>query len=188
MRFSKTAIDDVLLIDFDAAEDERGFFARTFCEEEFALAGLAMHATQINQSHNRHAFTLRGLHYQAAPHGETKIVQCVRGRIFDVAVDLRRESPSYLRWIGVELTPESRQLVFIPEGCAHGFLTLEALSDLVYVMGSPFVPEAARGVRWDDPAFGITWPATPRVISERDSSFADFMGAPAIYRGLRNKP
>jgi dTDP-4-dehydrorhamnose 3,5-epimerase len=174
MKFSKTAIDGVLLVELDAVEDERGFFARTFCEEEFSRAGIAMQAKQINTSHNREALTLRGLHFQAAPHGESKLVYCVRGRLFDVVVDLRRASSSYRRWVGVELTPESRQLFFIPEGCAHGFLTLEASTDLIYVMGHPFVAEAARGVRWNDPAFDIKWPAEPRIISERDSSFPYF--------------
>jgi dTDP-4-dehydrorhamnose 3,5-epimerase len=133
-----------------------------------------MRPKQINTSHNRDALTLRGLHYQAAPHGESKLVHCVRGRLFDVVVDLRGASPSYRRWVGVELTPEFRRLLFIPAGCAHGFLTLEASTDLIYVMGDPFVAEAARGVRWDDPAFDIKWPAEPRIISERDSSFPDF--------------
>jgi dTDP-4-dehydrorhamnose 3,5-epimerase len=174
MKFSKTEIDGVLLIELDAAGDERGFFARTFCEEQFARAGIAMQPKQINTSHNRDALTLRGLHYQAAPHGESKLVHCVRGRLFDVAVDLRRASPSYRRWIGMELAPESRRLLFIPEGCAHGFLTLEPSTDLIYVMGHPFVADAARGVRWDDPAFDIKWPAEPRIISERDSSFPGF--------------
>ena len=128
----------------------------------------------MNVSHNRDAFTLRGMHYQAAPHGESKIVHCVRGRIFDVAVDLRPGSASYLKWVGVELAPQLRRLLFIPDGCAHGFLTLEASSDIVYAMGHPFVAEAGRGVRWNDPAFGIEWPQTPRIISERDASLSDF--------------
>jgi dTDP-4-dehydrorhamnose 3,5-epimerase len=174
MKFSKTAIDGVFLIELDATEDERGFFARTFCEEEFARAGIAMQPKQISTSHNRDALTLRGLHYQAAPHGESKLVNCVRGRLFDVVVDLRRASPSYRRWVGVELAPELRRLLFIPDGCAHGFLTLEPSTDLIYVMGHPFVAEAARGVRWNDPAFDIVWPMEPRIISERDSSFPYF--------------
>jgi dTDP-4-dehydrorhamnose 3,5-epimerase len=174
MKFSKTAIEGVLLVELDVAEDERGFFARTFCEEEFIRAGIAMRPKQINTSQNRDALTLRGLHYQVSPHGESKLVHCVRGRLFDVVVDLRRASASYRRWIGVELAPESCRLLFIPEGCAHGFLTLEASTDLIYVMGHPFVAEAARGVRWNDPAFDIKWPAEPRVISKRDSSFPDF--------------
>lgn len=174
MRFSPTAIDGVLLIDLEAAEDARGFFARTFCEEEFARAGIALRARQINLSHNRDAFTLRGMHYQAAPHAEAKIVQCVRGRIYDVAVDLRPASPTYRRWIGLELNADARQSLFIPEGCAHGFLTLEAATDILYVMGTAFAPEAARGVRWNDPALAIRWPAEPRVMSERDANYPDF--------------
>ena len=174
MRFAPTALSGVLVIDLDVAEDERGFFARTFCEDEFAGAGIEMRPRQINLSHNAHALTLRGLHFQAAPHGESKIVQCVRGRIFDVAVDLRSDSQSYRRWFGIELAPPLRRMLFIPEGCAHGFLTLEAASDVHYVMGQPFVPEAGRGVRWNDPAFGIDWPAQPQLVSPRDRSYPDF--------------
>ena len=174
MRFAPTALSGVLVIDLDAAEDERGFFARTFCADEFAAAGIAMRPHQINLSHNAHALTLRGLHFQAAPHAECKLVQCVRGRIFDVAVDLRRNSQSYRRWFGIELAPELQRMLYIPEGCAHGFLTLEAASDVFYLMGHPFVPEAGRGVRWNDPAFGIDWPAAPRLVSPRDRSYPDF--------------
>ena len=174
MRFVPTALPGVLVIDLDVAEDERGFFSRTFCEDEFAGAGIAMRPRQINLSHNAHALTLRGLHFQAAPHGESKLVQCVRGRIFDVAVDLRSNSPSYRRWFGIELAPQLRRALYIPEGCAHGFLTLEAESDVHYVMGHPFVPEAGRGVRWNDPAFGIDWPAQPQLVSARDRSYLDF--------------
>jgi dTDP-4-dehydrorhamnose 3,5-epimerase len=174
MRFSKTSVGDVLLIELEPAEDARGWFARTFCEEEFARAGIALQARQINLSHNREALTLRGMHYQAAPHAEAKLIHCVRGRIYDVALDLRPASPTYRRWFGVELAAETPRLLFIPEGCAHGFLTLEPQSELLYVMGTAFVAEAARGVRWNDPAFGIGWPAAPRVISERDAAFPDF--------------
>ena len=176
MRFSPTAVDGVKLIDLDTAEDERGFFARTFCEEEFARAGIALTARQLNLSYNRDAFTLRGLHYQAAPHAEAKIVHCVRGRIYDVALDLRPASSTYLRWTAAELSPQARRMLYIPEGCAHGFLTLEPDSDIIYVMGTAFVAEAARGVRWNDPVFGIDWPAAPRVISERDAGYPDFTG------------
>jgi dTDP-4-dehydrorhamnose 3,5-epimerase len=176
MRFSPTAVDGVKLIDLDTAEDERGFFARTFCEEELARAGIALTARQLNLSYNRDAFTLRGLHYQAAPHAEAKIVHCVRGRIYDVALDLRPASSTYLRWTAAELSPQARRMLYIPEGCAHGFLTLEPDSDIIYVMGTVFVAEAARGARWNDPAFGIDWPAAPRVISERDAGYPDFTG------------
>ena len=174
MRFSPTAVDGVMLIDLDVTEDARGWFARSFCEEEFARAGISLHARQMNFSHNRDAFTLRGLHYQAAPHAEAKIVHCVRGKVYDVALDLRPASSTYMRWAAAELSPQARRMFFIPEGCAHGFLTLAPDSDIIYVMGTAFVAEAARGVRWNDPAFGIDWPAAPRVISERDAGYADY--------------
>jgi dTDP-4-dehydrorhamnose 3,5-epimerase len=176
MRFTGTIIDGVQVIELDAAEDGRGWFARTFCEEEFARAGIALRVRQMNLSHNRDAFTLRGMHYQAAPYAEAKLVHCVHGKVYDVALDLRPASPTFRRWFGVELSAGARRLLFIPEGCAHGFLTLEADTDLLYAMGTAYVAEAARGVRWDDPAFGIAWPAAPRVISERDASFADYRG------------
>jgi dTDP-4-dehydrorhamnose 3,5-epimerase len=174
MRFTATPLAGVVTISLDAAEDERGFFARTFCDDEFSRAGIAMRPRQMNVSHNAQAFTLRGLHYQAAPNGEAKLVQCARGRIFDVAVDLRRGSPTYRGWFGIELAPDLQRMMFIPEGCAHGFLTLQQDSDVFYLMGSAHVPEAARGVRWNDPAFGIVWPAPPRVISRRDETYPDF--------------
>jgi dTDP-4-dehydrorhamnose 3,5-epimerase len=174
MRFVTTSLSGVMLIELDAIEDDRGSFARTFCAAEFARAGIVLQPKQANISHNVEARTLRGLHYQADPHGESKVVHCVRGRIFDVAVDLRRASPTYRQWYGVELSPELRRMLFIPEGCAHGFLTLEASSDVSYLMGQSFVPEAARGVRWNDPAFAIDWPAEPRRISSRDASYPDF--------------
>ena len=176
MRFLPTTIEGVTLIELEPAEDMRGFFARAFCEEEFDRAGIALRARQINVSHNRDAFTLRGMHYQAAPHAEAKIVQCVRGKVYDVAVDLRPASATYRRWIGFELSPDKPRSLFIPEGCAHGFLTLEAATDLIYVMGTVFAPEFARGVRWNDPAFAIEWPTEPRVISERDATYPDFIG------------
>jgi dTDP-4-dehydrorhamnose 3,5-epimerase len=174
MRFTRTELSGVVVIDLDALEDDRGFFARTFCEAEFAGAGLDLTPRQINLSHNSDAFTLRGLHYQAAPHGEIKVVQCVRGRIFDVAVDLRRDSPSYRRWFGIELAPVLRRMVYIPDGCAHGYLTLEESSDVTYLVGHSYFPDAARGVRWNDPAFNIAWPAEPRVMLPRDRQYPDF--------------
>jgi dTDP-4-dehydrorhamnose 3,5-epimerase len=174
MKFTQTALTGVVVIDFDVAEDERGFFARAFRAEDFARAGIAMTPTQVNLSHNAHAFTLRGFHYQIAPHAESKLVQCLRGRIFDVALDLRRDSPSYRQWFGIELAPAMRRMLFIPEGCAHGFLTLEESSDILYVMGGAFMAEAGRGVRWNDPAFDIRWPAQPRLMAPRDGSYPDF--------------
>lgn len=174
MRFIPTPLAGVMLIEVDPAVDERGSFTRLFNAADFARAGIALQPTQTSLSHNNEAYTLRGLHYQAAPHEEGKLVQCVRGRVFDVALDLRPLSPTYRRWHGVELAPDRQRMFFIPKGCAHGFLTLEADSDVSYVMDSAYVPEAGRGVRWDDPAFAITWPAAPKLMSPRDASFPDF--------------
>lgn len=154
-------------------EDSRGYFARTFCEEEFERAGIRMRVVQTNFSRNPKRLTLRGLHYQAQPYGESKIVHCVRGRIFDVAADLRPASRTFRRWAGVELGPEENRVFYIPAGCAHGYLTLEANSDIVYLMGGPFVPGKQRGVRWNDPMLGIEWPEKPAQISERDAHFPD---------------
>jgi dTDP-4-dehydrorhamnose 3,5-epimerase len=176
MRFVATEIPGAFIIALDAQCDERGFFARTFCEEAFAAAGIHMHALQANLSYNARARTLRGLHYQT-PYEEPKLVQCVRGQVWDVALDLRPSSPAYGQSVGVNLSPEARQLFFIPPGCAHGFLTLTDDADLLYLMGAPFIPGGARGVRWNDPAFRITWPAEPAILSARDAGYPDFVHA-----------
>ncbi len=175
MRFLPTTVAGVTVVELDSIEDDRGFFARTFCEDVFREAGFAMRVVQANISHNSHALTLRGLHYQEEPYGEPKIVQCVHGRVWDVAVDLRPHSKTYCHWAGMELSPQSRRLHYIPQGCAHGFITLDDNSDIVYLMGAAHAPAAARGVRWDDPAFGISWPAQPLEISERDAGYEDFL-------------
>jgi dTDP-4-dehydrorhamnose 3,5-epimerase len=174
MRFVPTSVDGAKIVELDGHSDARGYFARTFCEEEFAKAGIAMRIVQTNISRNPRARTLRGMHYQAEPHGEPKLVQCVRGRIYDVAVDLRPLSPTYRKWAAVELSPENNRLFYIPPGCAHGFLTLEPDSDIVYLMGAVFVAGSGRGVRWDDPAFAVEWPAAPDEISERDAGYSTF--------------
>jgi dTDP-4-dehydrorhamnose 3,5-epimerase len=174
VRFEPTAIEGVFFVELDAQEDERGSFARTFCEQVFAQAGINIRIVQTNISRNASAGTLRGMHYQVHPHEEPKLVQCVRGRIFDVAIDLRCDTPSYRRAVCTELSAEENRLFFIPPGCAHGFLTLEDNSDVFYYMGAAFVPGAALGVRWDDPAFTIPWPARPRLISARDASYANY--------------
>ncbi len=174
MRFTKTALPGVMIIELEAHEDERGDFTRTFCDLEFAGAGLPFRPQQINLSRTRSAFTLRGMHYQAAPHAEAKVVHCIRGRIFDVAVDLRPNSPAFRQWTGLELSPTLGRMLHIPEGCAHGFLTLEDDSEVVYLMGRSYASEAQSGVRWDDPVFGIRWPAAPRLMSPRDAAFPDF--------------
>lgn len=174
MRITATTIPGVMLVEADAQADERGGFARTYDEAAFAAAGLPIHWPHCNTSWNLRRGTLRGLHYQASPRPDPKLVRCTAGRVFDVAVDLRPESPAYRRWINVELAAERRNAVFIPAGCAHGFLTLEDAAEVFYMMSDVYVPELARGVRWSDPAFGITWPFAPEVITTRDASWPDF--------------
>ena len=177
MRFVETPLRGAWVLELERLADERGWFARTFDAEELRERGGDPAVAQCNASFNARRDTLRGLHYQAEPHGETKLVRCVRGAIFDVAVDLRPDSPSYCRWHGVELSAENGRSFFIPKGMAHGFQTLVDDCEVLYQMGQLYVPEAARGVRFDDPAFGIEWPAPrgARIISERDASYADFV-------------
>lgn len=156
-------------------EDERGFFARTWCKEDFAARGLVAEFAQASVSFNRRRGTLRGMHYQAEPHAEIKLVRCIRGAIYDVVVDLRPDSATYCRWEAVELTADNRLTLWIPKGLAHGFQTLEDDTELSYQISAPHWPLAARGVRWDDPAFGIVWPQTAEcVMSERDRGYQDF--------------
>lgn len=171
MHFEPSRIDGVVLIRLDVKSDTRGGFARTFCLEEMATAGLPFTVVQANVSRNIARHTLRGLHYQRAPHGEAKIVSCPRGRIWDVAVDMRADSPTYCQWQGFALSPGSDSAVHLPSGVAHGFLTLEPDSEVQYLMGAAYVPGAATGVRWDDPAIGIDWPAVPAVMSDVDRSY-----------------
>jgi dTDP-4-dehydrorhamnose 3,5-epimerase len=175
--FLETPLDGTFVIRPELVTDERGAFARTFSSEEFSGRGLDPRVSQCSVSCNVRAGTLRGLHYQAAPHGEAKLVRCTRGSIYDVAVDLRRGSASYLHWFAAILSEENRDALFIPAGCAHGFQTLSDGSEVLYQMSTPYVPDAGRGVRWDDPAFGIEWPAPPPgglTISERDATYPDF--------------
>lgn len=171
MRFHRTAIDGLTVVEWEVHSDERGGFCRIFCEEAFAAAGIAFRIVQASLSFNPHLHTLRGMHFQQAPHGEPKIVLCPRGRIFDVAVDVRPDSPTYLRWAAVELAPDLGRMAVLAEGLAHGFLTLEPRSEVQYLMAAPYVPSAARGVRWDDPGIGIEWPAQPAVMADRDRGF-----------------
>ncbi|HZP76557.1 MAG TPA: dTDP-4-dehydrorhamnose 3,5-epimerase [Pseudolabrys sp.] len=174
MRFQPTAIAGAFFVELDAHADERGLFARTFCRDVFAQARIALDVVQANISRNPRAGTLRGMHFQAPPHEEAKLIQCLRGRVFDVALDLRRDAPSFGQSVCTELSADGTRLFFIPKGCAHGFLTLEDGSDLLYYMGTEFVAEAARGVRWNDPAFNIPWPRQPALISERDAGYPDY--------------
>lgn len=177
MRFVETPIRGAYVVELEPLGDDRGSFARTFDAELFRMHGLESSVSQCSTSHNEREGTLRGLHYQEAPHGETKLVRCTHGAIYDVIVDLRPESASYCHWFGVELTPGNHKSLYIPVGVAHGFQSLAPESDVHYQMGQPYVPEAARGVRWDDPAFGIRWPEAPggRVISEADRAYPDFI-------------
>jgi dTDP-4-dehydrorhamnose 3,5-epimerase len=168
MQFKALPIEGAFLIELELAEDARGFFARVFCAEAFAERGLKTDFEQRSLSRNRRRGTLRGLHYQAAPHEETKIVRCTRGAAFDVIVDLREASPTYLRWHAEELTAENGAGIYIPPGCAHGFQTLIDETDIYYEITPAYVPEAARGIRYDDPDLGIFWPLADAVISDRD--------------------
>lgn len=173
--FEETAIPGLLLIRLEPLVDERGSFARTFCAREFAEHGLDPTVVQCNTSFNAHSGTLRGMHYQAAPHGEAKLVRCVRGMIYDVVVDLRPDSPTYTKWVGTELSEDSLSMFYIPAGLAHGFQTLVDDSEVIYQMSEYYSPEHTRGVRWDDPAFEIGWPKGPQKLSERDASYPDFV-------------
>jgi len=175
MRFTPTSIPGVVVVDIEPHADERGAFARLHCPEEFAAAGHPFAPAQTSLSRNPTAGTLRGLHYQLAPHAETKLVRCVRGRVFDVAVDLRPGSPAHRRWTAAELCADSGRALLIPEGVAHGFLTLEPDSDVLYQISPVHQPGREAGVRWDDPAFGVTWPGRPVLISPRDAGYPDYV-------------
>jgi dTDP-4-dehydrorhamnose 3,5-epimerase len=167
----ETTVPGVHVVETEPVEDERGFFARVFAAADFEERGLVAAVAECSISFNRARLTLRGLHYQHAPHEEAKLVRCTRGAVYDVALDLRRDSPTYLRWEAVELSSENRLALYVPPGCAHGFLTLEDGCELLYQISQRYEPASAAGVRWDDPSVGIEWPASPAVISERDASF-----------------
>ncbi|MEA2450019.1 MAG: dTDP-4-dehydrorhamnose 3,5-epimerase [Thermoleophilaceae bacterium] len=176
MRFRETPIAGAWVVEAEPVTDERGMFARTFDAAEFAAHGLSADVAQCSTSFNALAATLRGLHYQVGEHAECKLVRCTAGAVYDVIVDLRSDSPSYLRWHAVELSGERRNAAYVPRGVAHGFQTLVDGSELLYVIDRPFAPAAARGVRWDDPALGIHWPPAPdgRTISARDRGYPDY--------------
>jgi dTDP-4-dehydrorhamnose 3,5-epimerase len=172
--FEPTVLPGVVVVSSDRHVDDRGFFARTWCAREFAEAGLPSGLAQCSISWNERRHTLRGMHWESAPQHESKLVRCTRGAIFDVILDLRPESPTYLSHVGLSLNADDHRSVFIPPGMAHGFLTMEDGTEVLYQMDSFYAPEAERGARWDDPAFGIAWPVVPAVISERDLSFPDY--------------
>lgn len=174
MKIRPTAVVGVMVVSATINTDDRGLFARTYDADAFAVAGLPTVWPQCNTSWNARKGTLRGLHYQARPRPDPKLVRCTRGRIFDVVVDLRRDSSTFRRWTGAELSEANRDALAIPAGCGHGFLTLEDDCEVFYMMGAPYVPELARGIRWNDPAFAIKWPADPVAMSEKDASWPDF--------------
>jgi dTDP-4-dehydrorhamnose 3,5-epimerase len=174
VRFLETRLKDVFEIHIEPNVDERGFFARTWCREEFSRYGLDANLAQCSISFNQARGTLRGMHFQADPHPEAKLVRCTRGAVYDVVLDLRRDSPTHKQWIGVMLTSASRNTIYVPQGCAHGFLTIENESEVLYQISEVYYPELARGVRWNDPAFQIDWPGDVEVISDRDRTYADF--------------
>ncbi len=175
MIFTETQLNPAFLVDLERREDERGFFARAWCEKEFGEHGLSTRVVQCNLSFNPRAGTLRGMHYQRAPYEEAKLVRCTRGAIYDVIVDLRPDSPTWKRWLGVELTAENRRMLYVPEGFAHGYQTLADETEVFYQVSEFYTPEAEGGVRWDDPAFAIQWPdVDERIMSEKDKTWPDY--------------
>lgn len=181
MRFQETRLPGAYVVELEQRKDDRGFFARCFCEREFAERGLPTRFPQANLSHNSRSGTLRGMHYQAAPHRESKLVRCVAGAIFDVIVDLRPDSRMRLKSFAVELSAENGRALFVPEGFAHGFLTLTDNADVFYQMGEFYQPDGSRGIRYNDPLLDIVWPSDPTTISERDATYPDF--DPASFDG-----
>jgi dTDP-4-dehydrorhamnose 3,5-epimerase len=177
MRFTPTPLAGAFILDIEAHRDDRGFFARSFCRDEMNRMGLESSVVQCSISFNSAPGTLRGMHWQDAPHEEDKLVRCVGGAIFDVIVDIRKGSPTYGKWFGETLTAQNRRALFIPKGFAHGFLTLEPDSEVFYQISTLFVPGYGRGFRWNDPSIGIAWPSAPHVISERDTGYPPFAEA-----------
>lgn len=174
MTFHETKLAGVFEIHLEPRTDDRGFFARSWCQEEFQSHGLNSRLAQCSVSFNTRKGTLRGMHYQAAPFPEAKVVRCTQGAIYDVVVDLRPQSPTFKDWIGVNLTAANRYMLYVPEGCAHGFLTLEDETEILYQISEFYRAELSQGVRWNDPAFQIIWPAKVETISERDRTYPNF--------------
>jgi dTDP-4-dehydrorhamnose 3,5-epimerase len=172
--FAETPLRGAFLIDLEKRGDERGFFARAFCEKEFGAQGLVSRFVQMNDSMNARRGTLRGMHYQLAPRAETKLVRCIRGALHDVILDLRPGSATFGQSFGAHLTAENRRMLYVPKGFAHGFVTLADDTEIFYVVDEFYSPEQERGVRWNDPRFGIRWPLAPVVLSDRDQAHRDF--------------
>ena len=176
MIFEETLLPGAFLVRMEPKEDERGFFARSWCQKEFEANGLCGRLVQCNISFNRKKGTLRGMHYQVPPYEEAKLVRCTMGAIHDVIIDLRKSSATFRSHVGVTLTQENRLMLYVPEGFAHGFLTLEDKTEVSYQMSEFHAPDSAKGIRWDDPVFAVRWPGEVRVISDRDRSYPDYIG------------
>lgn len=174
MKFSPTPLPGLIIVELEPNRDERGFFARVWCRRELEARGLEGRFVQCNLSQSERRGTLRGLHYQLEPHTEAKLVRCIEGRIFDVAVDLRQDSPTFQQWFGMELSAENRTMLFIPKGLAHGYLTLSDHALCMYESSAFYEPNAERGIRWNDPTFSIAWPMTPTVVSPKDQGYPNF--------------
>lgn len=176
MRFDSTPIPGAWLIDLEPRTDERGFFARVWCEVEFAEHGIVEPFVQTNLSYNQRAGTLRGLHYQKPPHGEAKLMRCIAGAIYDVIVDVRPSSPAFGRWFGVELSAANRRMLYVPAGCAHGYQALSDGAETLYSVSAHYARGAESGIRWNDPTFGIVWPIPEAILSPKDTTWPDFAG------------
>ena len=178
MRFLETSVTGAWLVELEPVVDHRGFFARVWSDDAFAARGLSTHFVQCNNAYSTRAGTLRGLHYQAQPFADAKLMRCIRGAVFDVIVDVRPDSPTYLQWFGVELSEDNRSLLYIPPGCAHGYQALCDNTEVLYPVSAPYTATAERGIRWNDPLFGIEWPhAAERYISDKDAGWPDFVPA-----------
>jgi dTDP-4-dehydrorhamnose 3,5-epimerase len=178
MIFTETRIPGAYLVDIEARKDDRGYFARAWCAREFEEHGLSSELAQANISYNERAGTLRGMHFQRAPHEEAKLVRCTRGAIWDVCLDLRPESPTYLQWVGAELSPENGRALYVPQGCGHGYQTLTDATETIYLVTEFYAPDSEGGARWNDPAFKIEWPDTDsRTISDKDAAWPDWTDA-----------
>ena len=177
MIFHETPLPGSYVIDLEKKGDDRGFFARAYCEREFAAKGLSTHFVQVNNSASAQKGTLRGMHYQLAPRAETKLVRCIRGSLCDVILDLRAGSPTFGRSFGAELSAENRRMMYVPKGFAHGFITLTDDTEAFYFVDEFYAPELERGVRWNDPRFAISWPLAPAVLSDKDRAHRDFDAA-----------
>lgn len=190
MKIYPTLLAGTWLIDLRPAHDERGFFARTFCQDTLRNNGLETEFPQHSVSYSHRRGTIRGMHFQRAPHEEVKLVRCMQGAVYDVVLDLRPDSPSFMRWEAFEISAQNRRQLYVPKGCAHGFQSLTDDVEMSYMISTRYAPGAADGVRYDDPAFGISWPLSPTILSERDQTWADYgpLRVRAPLSGSRSKP